>query len=179
MAPPEPALLCFPGWVCHSANTPVVPSLCSHSSFSFSGSPLERRGLVRTPFPLCWLHQLLLSPTAEVSCCGASSQPHGNPTPLCCPAGLPSTASPLHPLGFHCSLQAPIPFPLNLRGAPQGGSDAHSSQHCPGLPLHPLKCCTHCWTPQSVPSLPHALSPVLLFLIRDYPENGLFPAERY
>lgn len=78
---------------------------------------------------------------------GRAPSPMATQPLLCCPAGLPSTASPLHPLGFHCSLQAPIPFPLNLRGAPQGGSDAHSSQHCPGLPLHPLKCCTHCWTP--------------------------------
>lgn len=72
---------------------------------------MERRGLVRTPFPLCWLHQLLLSPTAEVSCCGASSQPHGNPTPALLPRGAPQHSEPPPSTGI--SLQPPSPHPVS------------------------------------------------------------------
>lgn len=87
---------------------------------------MERRGLVRTPFLSAACTSSSLPPTAELSCCGARSQPHGTQPLLC-------SSRKSHPLGFHCSLQAPIPYPLRLCGAPQGGAGAHSSQHCPGL----------------------------------------------
>lgn len=87
--------------------------------FLFFREPIGKKRSGKDSFPLCWSHQLLLPATGQLSCCGARS----------------------HPI----ATQAPIPYPLSPCGAPQGGPDAHSSQHCPGgavstagPPVHPL-----------------------------------------
>lgn len=101
-APPEPALCALlAGFVTWPA--PSCPLTLLTLFFSFSGSPLGRRGLVRTPFLSAAFTNSCSHPQASSPAVGQG------PTPWP-PSHIPE------------ALWAPIPYPLT-----QGGSDAPST----------------------------------------------------
>lgn len=112
----------------------------------FSREPIGKKRSGKDSFPLCCFHQLLLPPTFEVSSCGVKSQPHSNP----CPVGLPCPVTPPPSPGI--PLQPPGPHPT----PPEPLWCSPSWGRCPQLSALP-------WPPPPLLSLPHALSPVLLF----------------